>query len=352
MAEQSKGITMLTFKVVLERVGYQKSTVFKWMNPDSPDYDPSFPVPVKSRSGSNRWVDSEIQTWLESRVSANRPAVERARQVDRSDDTQIANTHRNLGIVAIEVQAAEKKRRLPSRAPIKPDAALPINQPDCINEIQITEAGAGGKQISDTPHILVNDLIDAEKIKKTCIPRNGTVYSQDDELTRSHANKSNEVPISGTPRIFEKVFNEAEALESTRIATVRKLLEEKARHGSRIFYEELMAPIRLWADLPADRLVIEKILVDITKTSHAENKGLLGVLVHEKRAGKSRPSDAFFDLALSLGYTYTDPNNFVENQIVRLFEAYEDPAKKKKGKLMWMECRNQIFLVRRERRDP
>jgi hypothetical protein len=41
--------------------------------------------------------------------------------------------------------------------------------------------------------------------------------------------------------------------------------------------------------------------------------------------------DTPFDLANSLGYIYDDPETFVENRIIKLYELYEDRAAKREG---------------------
>jgi predicted DNA-binding transcriptional regulator AlpA len=58
MAEQAKGITMLNLKQVEQRVGYGKTTIYKWLKPESSEYKPHFPKP--SKKGKNLWVDSAI----------------------------------------------------------------------------------------------------------------------------------------------------------------------------------------------------------------------------------------------------------------------------------------------------
>lgn len=54
-----------------KRLDVGKTTVYDWLNPKSPRYDRTFPVPIKlSRGGSIGWIESEIDAWLASRVRA------------------------------------------------------------------------------------------------------------------------------------------------------------------------------------------------------------------------------------------------------------------------------------------
>lgn len=67
-------IRMLRLKEMLRRTGIGKSTAYDWMNPESPRYDPTFPRSIKLSEGRKRsavgWLESDINRWIESRVSA------------------------------------------------------------------------------------------------------------------------------------------------------------------------------------------------------------------------------------------------------------------------------------------
>lgn len=47
-----------------------RSTLYDWMNPNSPRHDPSFPVPIKLSysGGAIAWIESEVDEWLAARV--------------------------------------------------------------------------------------------------------------------------------------------------------------------------------------------------------------------------------------------------------------------------------------------
>lgn len=150
-------------------------------------------------------------------------------------------------------------------------------------------------------------------------------------------------PASGTEELPKA--NEAVALEH--VAILRKLLEENAQTGKCISYAEAMAPLRLWADVAEDREIFEKLLERISTASHAAGKGLLSVLIHEKPGRTGRPSDAFFEMAEKLGYSYESTAAFVDREIKKLFLVHEDPSHlHQAGKLTWVEHRGRRMLMR------
>lgn len=44
------------------------STLYDWMNPASPRYDPMFPRPIKIGAASVAWVIDEIDEWVSSKI--------------------------------------------------------------------------------------------------------------------------------------------------------------------------------------------------------------------------------------------------------------------------------------------
>jgi predicted DNA-binding transcriptional regulator AlpA len=55
------------------------SAIYERMKPKSASYDPSFPKPIKLGTGKNppvAWIESEIEAWLESKITNSRPTVE------------------------------------------------------------------------------------------------------------------------------------------------------------------------------------------------------------------------------------------------------------------------------------
>lgn len=64
-------ITILRLPGVLKRIGIARSTIYDWMNPKSPRYDPTFPRPVRLGQKSVGWRESDLDHWLSSRSHHN-----------------------------------------------------------------------------------------------------------------------------------------------------------------------------------------------------------------------------------------------------------------------------------------
>lgn len=60
---------MLRLPTVIERIGIGRSTIYDWINPTSPRYDPTFPKQKKLGKQSVGWIESEINDWLLQRES-------------------------------------------------------------------------------------------------------------------------------------------------------------------------------------------------------------------------------------------------------------------------------------------
>jgi len=61
---------ILRLKQLTERIGLGRSTIYDRMDVKSPRYDATFPKPIKLGASAIGWVDSEITTWIELRMSA------------------------------------------------------------------------------------------------------------------------------------------------------------------------------------------------------------------------------------------------------------------------------------------
>ncbi|MDI1269460.1 MAG: AlpA family phage regulatory protein [Polaromonas sp.] len=179
-------------------------------------------------------------------------------------------------------------------------------------------------------------------------------------LTRIHANRSLPASVQDhappkpelqeAPATSTQKSTQTDSARSSDVAVVYDLLERHAKTGTFMPYKQVMDPVRLWPDLPKDRVQVEQILERVTRKSHLEGKGLFGVLVQESLNGNSRPSDGFFRLATELGYSYANPDVFVQEQIERLFEFYEQPSSKSKGGvLIWINSRGKNFLTRTQK---
>ena len=57
-------VKILRLSAVTEKTGIARSTVYDWINPKSPRYDPTFPKQRRLGQQSVGWLESEINEWL------------------------------------------------------------------------------------------------------------------------------------------------------------------------------------------------------------------------------------------------------------------------------------------------
>jgi prophage regulatory protein len=63
---------MLRLKQVIERTGLSRSTVYNKLDPRSKHHDPSFPKQIGMGSGSVRWLESELEAWINCKINLSR----------------------------------------------------------------------------------------------------------------------------------------------------------------------------------------------------------------------------------------------------------------------------------------
>jgi prophage regulatory protein len=61
----TSSIKVLRIKDVQNMIGIARSTIYDWMDVNSPRYDPSFPKPLKLGKSSIGWFESKLIEWLE-----------------------------------------------------------------------------------------------------------------------------------------------------------------------------------------------------------------------------------------------------------------------------------------------
>jgi len=106
-------------------------------------------------------------------------------------------------------------------------------------------------------------------------------------------------------------------------STVYKYLMKRAKEGVRaIFYEPVMAQVGMSPRVPAERSRIGSILGVISEKTFEEDGVLLSVLVHQKKAGVTRPGLGFFNLARHLKLPVRDEDAFVKEQTDKVLAAY------------------------------
>lgn len=69
---QQTAIVVLRGKQVDTRLGISRSARYDKLNPRSPRFDPTFPKPIKLGSASIGFIQSEIDGWITSRITASR----------------------------------------------------------------------------------------------------------------------------------------------------------------------------------------------------------------------------------------------------------------------------------------
>ncbi len=69
MNDQTRYIFILRRREVEARTGLSRSTLYDWINPDSPRYKPDFPKPIRfAGSSAVGWVASEVTSWLGKQI--------------------------------------------------------------------------------------------------------------------------------------------------------------------------------------------------------------------------------------------------------------------------------------------
>ncbi len=59
-------------KEVLDRIGIGRSTLYDWLNPQSPRFDSKFPKPIKIGANAVAWLESDINEWINEKVMSSR----------------------------------------------------------------------------------------------------------------------------------------------------------------------------------------------------------------------------------------------------------------------------------------
>ncbi|UOO89780.1 AlpA family phage regulatory protein [Vitreoscilla massiliensis] len=66
-------LRILRIKEVATKLAIGKSTIYDWINPKSPRYDPSFPKPIKLGGNSIGWFSTMIDEWLTNKYLEQHP---------------------------------------------------------------------------------------------------------------------------------------------------------------------------------------------------------------------------------------------------------------------------------------
>lgn len=70
--QKSEALVMLRLRDVLTRTGLSRSTIYNKLNVASRHYDAKFPKQIRVGKTSVRWIESEINSWVEECVRLSR----------------------------------------------------------------------------------------------------------------------------------------------------------------------------------------------------------------------------------------------------------------------------------------
>ena len=65
----SPTIKILRMRAVVAKLGVARSTIYDWLNPKSPRYDPTFPKQLRLGQQSVGWMEAELDQWLLQRAT-------------------------------------------------------------------------------------------------------------------------------------------------------------------------------------------------------------------------------------------------------------------------------------------
>ena len=57
-------VKILRLTQLMRKIGVSRSTIYDWLNPNSPRYDVNFPKQLRMGRQSVGWLESEIDAWL------------------------------------------------------------------------------------------------------------------------------------------------------------------------------------------------------------------------------------------------------------------------------------------------
>jgi prophage regulatory protein len=63
---------MLRMKQLIEYTGLSRSTLYDMMDVKSKRYDPTFPRGIKLTEATVCWLESEVNTWIDSKILLSR----------------------------------------------------------------------------------------------------------------------------------------------------------------------------------------------------------------------------------------------------------------------------------------
>lgn len=163
MTEHSSELQMLKLEDVASLVNFKKSTIYDWMNKNSPRYKPHFPLPRKS-GRTNRWFKSEIVEFYALEFGESNAALKGGCPVD-SEASNILPAPKKKATKAIGKGAlpSSKPEMTPGSllecpAPFKRNAEPLQSQITQLDGEKITGAVLGEQQTVSTQPLAATDL--------------------------------------------------------------------------------------------------------------------------------------------------------------------------------------------------
>lgn len=83
-------IALMRIAQLLAATGLSRSSVYAKNNPNSSQFDPTFPKPVPLGARAVAWPSNEVEAWIQSRIDAARsvPVEAVARKTRRATDAR------------------------------------------------------------------------------------------------------------------------------------------------------------------------------------------------------------------------------------------------------------------------
>lgn len=64
MSTSVQTVKILRLSAVIIKIGIARSTIYDWLNPNSPRYDPTFPRQRRLGRQSVGWLEADLDQWL------------------------------------------------------------------------------------------------------------------------------------------------------------------------------------------------------------------------------------------------------------------------------------------------
>jgi hypothetical protein len=132
-----------------------------------------------------------------------------------------------------------------------------------------------------------------------------------------------EITVGATRCVRAQSLLDFLSAHESRVAIVRRYLEECARERRTTTYQPVTALIGFIHTNPAHRRAIGAVLGDVSRQAWREHGIVLSVIVHRKTSGPSRPSPGFMELAVELGLLdLEDEDALIKREMERVWAFY------------------------------